>query len=168
MAIAPENRSKELKRYYDNRDNLLPKMRVNAKRNYLKNKETKLKKGKMWRDSNKDKFLQLKQEHKVRSFFKYRATTLRKHGVTLNTNDCATKLFWIWIKQKGICAYTGRKLQYDKTTHIDHIIPRSKGGSNHPDNFQFICSEANQAKSNLTHDEFVMLIKQIMNYSIKQ
>jgi len=168
MAIAPENRSKELKRYYDNRDNLLPKMRVNAKRNYLKNKETKLKKGKMWRDSNKDKFLELKQEHKVRSFFKYRATTLRKHGVTLNTNDCATKLFWIWIKQKGICAYTGRKLHYDKTTHIDHIIPRSKGGSNYPDNFQFICSEANQAKSNLTHDEFIMLIKQIMNYSIKQ
>jgi CRISPR/Cas system Type II protein with McrA/HNH and RuvC-like nuclease domain len=168
MAIEPHNRSKSLQSYYDNRDNLLPKMRVNAKRNYLKNKETKLKKGKMWRDLNKDKFLQLKEEHKVRSFFKYRATTLRKHGVTLNTNDCATKLFWIWIKQKGICAYTGRKLHYDKTTHIDHIIPRSKGGSNYPDNFQFICSEANQAKSNLTHDEFIMLIKQIMNYSIKQ
>ena len=46
MAIEPHNRSKALQHYYDNRDNLLPKMRVNAKRNYLKNKETKLKKRK--------------------------------------------------------------------------------------------------------------------------
>ena len=168
MPIAPENRSKSLQSYYDNRDNLLPKMRVNAKRNYLKNKETKLKKGKMWRDSNKDKFLQLKGEHKVRSFFKYRATSLRENGIVLTTNECATKLFWKWISQRGRCAYTGRKLQYDRTTHIDHIIPRSKGGSNHPDNLQFICSEANQAKSNLTHEDFIVLIKDIVKYSIKQ
>ena len=168
MAIAPENRSSSLKYYHNNKFKLLPAMRERAKKSYDKNPELKLEKGRIWKIKNKERHLELKETHKIRSFFKYRATTLRKHGVTLNTNDCATKLFWIWIKQKGICAYTGRKLHYDKTTHIDHIIPRSKGGSNHPDNFQFICSEANQAKSNLTHDEFVMLIKQIMNYSIKQ
>jgi CRISPR/Cas system Type II protein with McrA/HNH and RuvC-like nuclease domain len=168
MAIAPENRSKGLQYYYDNRDNLLPKMRVNAKKNYDKNPKLKLQKVRIWLNKNKEHALKIKEEHKIRSFFKYRATTLRKHGVILNTNDCATKLFWIWIKQKGICAYTGRKLQFNRTTHIDHIIPRSKGGSNHPDNFQFICSEANQAKSNLTHDEFISLIKELSNYSLKQ
>jgi 5-methylcytosine-specific restriction endonuclease McrA len=139
-----------------------------AKNFYAKNKNNKLKYGKKWRTTNLKRHRKMKTDYMNRNFFKYRATVVRIHGIVLSTNECATKLFWKWIKQKGRCAYTGRKLHYDKTTHIDHIIPRSKGGSNHPDNLQFICSEANQAKSNLTHDDFILLIKDIMDYSIKQ
>jgi 5-methylcytosine-specific restriction endonuclease McrA len=168
MAIEPHNRSNALQYYYDNKNKLLPIMRERAKSNYHKNKESKLIMSRKWISDNKEKHLKLKQTHRTRSFFKYRATNLRKLGVILNTTECATKLFWIWIKQKGRCAYTGRKLQYDRTTHIDHIIPRSKGGSNHPDNLQFICSEANQAKSNLTHDEFLQLIKDVMKFTLTQ
>lgn len=39
----------------------------------------------------------------------------------------------------------GRKL----TLHIDHDIPISQGGKNHPDNLRTLCSACNQGKSNI-------------------
>ena len=135
---------------------------------YKNNKQKRLKYGKNWRTTNLKRHKQMKTDYMNKNFFRYRAVMLKYAGSVLNTNEFATKLFWKWIRQKGRCVYTGRKLQYDKTTHIDHIIPRSKGGSNHPDNLQFICSEANLAKSDLTHDDFMLLIKDIMSYSLKQ
>jgi len=100
-------------------------------------------------------------------FFSKRACSYLYKQTKLNDKEFATKLFWKWIKQKGRCAYTGRKLKYDRTTHIDHIIPRSKGGSNNPDNLQFVCEDANLAKNSLTHNQFIELIKDIMNYKIQ-
>ncbi len=36
--------------------------------------------------------------------------------------------------------------------HLDHIVPRSKGGSNHPSNFQVLPNLVNRILSNLTDE----------------
>jgi 5-methylcytosine-specific restriction endonuclease McrA len=44
---------------------------------------------------------------------------------------------------------------------VDHIIPRSKGGPDHPDNFQTMCERCNQAKrdDHLTNDQLRIKLK---------
>lgn len=60
------------------------------------------------------------------------------------------------------CALTGRKIDILKDDyHLDHIIPVSKGGSNELDNMEFVIPEANNAKSDLTLEEFVCLCKEV-------
>ena len=154
----------KLSHYYKNRERLLPIMRERTKLYYQKNKKKKLELNKIWRNNNKELNKKYKVNHKVKSFFRYRATCIKSKGLNITSAECATKLFWKWIKQRGRCAYTGRKLLPDGTTHLDHILPRAKGGSNHPDNLQFICSEANQAKGSLTHNEFITLCRDTLNH----
>jgi 5-methylcytosine-specific restriction endonuclease McrA len=65
------------------------------------------------------------------------------------------------------CYITGRSidLKDGKSYHLDHIIPISKGGDNSIDNCEIACKEANQAKHNLSYDEFVQLCKEVVNKS---
>lgn len=53
-------------------------------------------------------------------------------------------------RQKGECYYCSCKLtEY----HIDHVIPLSRGGSDHPDNMVLACSFCNLSKNNkLPHE----------------
>ena len=49
------------------------------------------------------------------------------------------------------CAYCGKK---DVPLEIEHIVPRSRGGSNKVSNLTLSCHECNQKKVNLTAEEF--------------
>ena len=58
----------------------------------------------------------------------------------------------LWKKQKGICALTGKKITQDDArdgviTHMDHIIPHSRGGKTEMGNMQLVLAEANLKKS---------------------
>ena len=57
------------------------------------------------------------------------------------------------------CAYCGST---DDLT-IDHIIPRSKGGNNSLENCALACREANQAKSDLSLEEFIDLCQAVVD-----
>jgi 5-methylcytosine-specific restriction endonuclease McrA len=68
----------------------------------------------------------------------------------------------LWKKQKGLCALTGVKL--NKTSQLDHILPKARGGSDCIENLQWLSQEANLAKRDLTDDEFINLCASVMKW----
>ena len=63
------------------------------------------------------------------------------------------------------CYLTGREIDLSKsrTYSLDHIIPRSKGGDNSLENCGLTCRDANQAKYDLTLEEFVSLCQEVVD-----
>ena len=39
---------------------------------------------------------------------------------------------------------------------VDHVIPRSRGGTDHPDNLQLLCGACNSTKGNRTQAELIV------------
>ena len=60
---------------------------------------------------------------------------------------------FIFSKTKGRCSYCG-----GKATEIDHVIPRSNGGTNSTYNLVASCRSCNEKKSNLSLKEFGKLM----------
>lgn len=48
-----------------------------------------------------------------------------------------------------VCAHCGRKIRKDDVD-VDHIMPKSKGGSNDPRNLQILCRSCNRSKQDDT------------------
>lgn len=46
--------------------------------------------------------------------------------------------------------------------HLDHDVPRSRGGSNDLDNFQWLCPPCNSSKGAFTTVEFIAHIQKIL------
>jgi CRISPR/Cas system Type II protein with McrA/HNH and RuvC-like nuclease domain len=65
------------------------------------------------------------------------------------------------------CAITGVPIDLSKpeTYSLDHIMPRSRGGENSLDNCQIVTRQVNQAKSDLTTEEFVLLCKKVIEHN---
>jgi 5-methylcytosine-specific restriction endonuclease McrA len=70
------------------------------------------------------------------------------------------------IGDNPICYLTGKPIDISQTRsyHFDHKIPRGKGGDNSLENLGLCTAEANQAKSNLTVEEFYHLCKNIVEH----
>jgi hypothetical protein len=67
---------------------------------------------------------------------------------------------------KIICRYTGDVLDWKRPAEceIDHKQPRSKGGENTIENLQILSRAANQAKGDMTHEEFIDFIKKCYHH----
>jgi 5-methylcytosine-specific restriction endonuclease McrA len=66
----------------------------------------------------------------------------------------------IWIRDNGICQYTGKKLSKNEG-NVDHIIPRSRGGKTDWSNCVLTHKEINAQKADRTPEEAgLKLIKQ--------
>ena len=67
----------------------------------------------------------------------------------------------VYDKYNGRCAYCGMKIFNncgDESFHIDHIIPKCKGGSNHLFNLNPSCRYCNLKKHDKSLDEFRPLL----------
>jgi 5-methylcytosine-specific restriction endonuclease McrA len=64
------------------------------------------------------------------------------------------------------CYLTGDKIDINqpRSYHFDHVIPVSRGGDNSIDNLQLATKQANQAKGNMTPDEFLFFCKKVLEH----
>ncbi|MCY1703833.1 RNA-guided endonuclease IscB [Deinococcus sp. SL84] len=59
---------------------------------------------------------------------------------------------YLMHKWEGKCAYCGKK---EKGLEVEHLIPRSRGGSNRISNLVMSCQKCNAAKGSKTPEEFL-------------
>ena len=66
-----------------------------------------------------------------------------------------------------ICYLTGRKINLldSRSYHLDHKIPRCKGGDNSLDNLEIASREANQAKNDMSLEEFFAFCKEVLEHN---
>lgn len=95
---------------------------------------------------------------KERHFFVWRARIASRYGNSVT----AAQLAHLWRDQRGLCALTGRRL--DRSAELDHIHPRSRAGGNDLVNLRWVCKEANQAKRDLTDEEFLTLCQSVAEW----
>ena len=61
-------------------------------------------------------------------------------------------------QQEGLCAGCRHGFPFRNFT-IDHVVPRSKGGSDHLDNLQLLCGACNSMKGVKSQEEFLAILK---------
>ncbi len=59
----------------------------------------------------------------------------------------------LYGEQEGICAGCDTHFPF-RVMEVDHILPRSRGGTDHPDNLQLLCSGCNRSKGGKTMAEW--------------
>ena len=99
-------------------------------------------------------------DYSRKTFFNRRA----KSADFIYSVSQAQMLWSLWKEQRGICALSGRRLNRENS-EIDHIIPKSKGGSNERSNLRWLHKDVNQAKRALNDAEFLALCKEIIDHA---
>ena len=59
----------------------------------------------------------------------------------------------LYGEQEGVCAGCDTHFPF-RVMDVDHMLPRTKGGTDHPDNLQLLCSGCNRSKGGKTMAEW--------------
>ena len=94
-----------------------------------------------------------------RRFFQYRAKHFNGSHKTFLT---AKQLWSLWKSQRGKCALTGRKLTLEVYPEVDHIIPKSKGGTHEINNLRWVIKSINRIKRDTLDAEFIALCRDVV------
>lgn len=113
----------------------------------------------------KDILYRYQKDRKAKTFFELKAYHVFEKGVKLV--DKAKVLWTLWKQQKGKCALTGIRLNRTNS-HIDHIVPLSKGGTHNRGNIRWLLKEVNLMKGALTDQEFIVLCRLVVAQADKR
>ena len=81
--------------------------------------------------------------------------------VHLGTTKRWKELRDLFVQQGGVCPYTGKKIAIGIDASVDHVVPKSRGGSLGIENLQWVYAPVNFMKQNLLEDEFLPLVSLI-------
>jgi hypothetical protein len=98
-------------------------------------------------------------------FKKMASDCLRARGADVHTK--AAQLEELWAQQSGRCAITGETLVPGVNASLDHILPKSRGGSDDVKNTQWVEFHINRAKGDLTHTEFLRLCRRVLRHAAR-
>lgn len=109
----------------------------------------------------KNALLQYRKEKTIKEIL---FTKIRNFGdgiMTFNAQDLLDK-----IGNDPICYLTGRKIDLSdpKSYHLDHMIPKSRGGDNTLENCGLACKLANLSKSQMTYEEYISLCREVISH----
>lgn len=78
----------------------------------------------------------------------------------------STKQIKDYLGEKPVCYLTGKKINIylPSTYSFDHIIPLAAGGSNKLGNLGVCSMNANKAKADMLHKDFIKMCKIIVRY----
>lgn len=91
-------------------------------------------------------------EQRIAAFLEQRGVDAWQQGA-LNIEPVGESLRFEILRRDRRCQLCGAGPK-DDVLEIDHIVPRSKGGSNDPGNLQVLCSRCNRGKSNRDDTDF--------------
>lgn len=112
---------------------------------------------KAWREKNKGRIAEYMRKWKERNPERVSA---HRHA---NKKRVKTKaLIELMARQEGRCAYCKESLTQDR--HVDHVVPKARGGADDIGNYQFLCPTCNMAKGGLTGEEFFAHIRKILKH----
>lgn len=104
----------------------------------------------------------LERELSVREGNRKRQAKIRENGGGDPERWTAIRAV-ILTRDNKICAYCGRR-----ATTVDHIFPKSRGGSHDPSNLVACCKKCNERKNNRTPDEAGMSFIASFNVEVLQ
>ena len=79
----------------------------------------------------------------------------------LGTSKRASEILRLFNSQEGKCAISGVTMTLGMDCELDHIIPKSRGGSDDTENLQWVLMVCNRMKDNLTEDELFGMTERI-------
>lgn len=144
--------------YSENRELMRERKRKWMADDRAKNKKRVNEKRMAYHIANRTKQIAKMRDYYARRFFWGRAMKLRGRN-----RATATDLAKLWIKQRGLCALTGRRLNRE-IAQVDHILPKKRGGTDEASNLRWVCKEVNFARRELTDTEFIALCNDVMSW----
>lgn len=99
--------------------------------------------------------------------FKAATETARGNGKYQGMNWITqVKRLAIYLRDGMACAYCGDSVENGTKLSLDHILPHSKGGTNHETNLVTCCSKCNSSRGNRDIEVFVPAVAQYINHGV--
>jgi CRISPR/Cas system Type II protein with McrA/HNH and RuvC-like nuclease domain len=70
----------------------------------------------------------------------------------------------IYLRDGCACAYCGSTMEDGNSLSLDHIVPHSKGGTNHESNLVTCCSRCNSSRGNRSMPSFARAVASYVNH----